>query len=232
MLSSLEPLEERFRQVEEESERRALQEQELSANELVDPDLVSLSRRGHQRKKSSVSVSRFGQPSNSNGASSSTSPTPSLLAAVAHKSTFYHSLANPRSMDSFISEGSEDESHHLEDDQQITQVERIHGRQPFQKTVEAMLPRRMSRSHSSNVLSPNTRLVIDVSVEKATVDAAHAHSEDIHTTTIHATKAGELRPRTSRTIDALGAKPPANGLVERAKSFARKFGRKRKTESG
>jgi hypothetical protein len=135
-------------------------------------------------------------------------------------------------MDSFISEGSEDESHHLEDDQQVTQVERIHGRQPFQKTVEAILPRRMSRSRSSNVLSPNTRLVIDVSVEKATVDAAHARSEDIHTTTIHATKAGELRPRTSQTIGALGAKPPANGLVERAKSFARKFGRKRKPESG
>lgn len=208
-----------------------MQEQEQSGNELVDPDLVSLSRRGHQRKKSSVSVSRFGQPLTSNGASSSTSPTPSLLATVAHKSTFYHSLANPRSMDSFISEGSEDESHHLEDDQQVTQVERIHGRQPFQKTVEAILPRRMSRSHSSNVLSPSTRLVIDVSVEKATVDVAHARSEDIHTT-IHATSAGELRPRTSRTINSLGAKPPANGLVERAKSFARKFGRKRKPESG
>lgn len=66
----------------------------------------------------------------------------------------------------------------------------------------------------------------------ATVDAAHARSEDIHTTTIHATKAGELRPITSRTISALGAKPQANGLVERAKSFARKFGRKRKPESG
>lgn len=209
-----------------------MQEQERSANELVDPDLVSLSRHAHQRKKSSVSVSRFGQPSTSIGPSSSTSPTPSLLAAVAHKSTFYHSLANPRSMDSFISEGSEDESRHLEDDQQVTQVERIHGRQPFQKTVEAILPRRMSRSHSSNVLSPNTRLVIDVSVEKATVDAAHARSEDIHTTTIHATKAGELHRRTSRTISALGAKPQATGLVERAKSFARKFGRKRKPESG
>lgn len=204
-----------------------MQEQDLSTNELVDPDLVSLSRRGHQRKKSSVSISRFGQP----GASSSTSPTPSLLATVAHKSTFYHSLANPRSMDSFISERSEDESHHLEDDQQVTRVERIHSRQPFQKTVEAILPRRMVRSQSSNVLSPSTRLVIDVSVEKATVDTAYARSEDIHTTTIHATKAGELSPRASR-INALGAKPPADGLVERAKSFARKFGRKRKPESG
>jgi hypothetical protein len=205
-----------------------MQEQELSANELVDPDLVSSSRWGHQRKKSSVSISRFGQPANSNSASSSTSPTPSLL-ATAHKSTFYHSLANPRSMDSFISERSEDESHHLEDDQQVTQVEQIHGRQPFQKTVEAILPRRMSRSHSSNILSPSTHLVIGVSVEKATVDA---RSEDIHTTTVHATNAGDLRPRTSRSVSALGAKPLSNGLVERAKSFARKFGRKRKPESG
>ncbi|KAG1856893.1 hypothetical protein C8R48DRAFT_718106 [Suillus tomentosus] len=227
MLASIEPLEEKFRQVEEESERRAMQEQDLSTNELVDPDLISLSRRGHQRKKSSVSISRFGQP----GASSSTSPTSSPLATVGHKSTFYHSLANPRSMDSFISERSEDESHHLEDDQQVTRVERIHSRQPFQKTVEAILPRRMVRSHSSNVLSPSTRLVIDVSVEKATVDTAYARSEDNHTTTIHATKAGELSPRASR-ISALGAKPPADGLVERAKSFARKFGRKRKPESG
>ncbi|KAG2153217.1 hypothetical protein DEU56DRAFT_473164 [Suillus clintonianus] len=229
MLSSLEPLEERFRQVEEESERRAMQEQEQSANELVDPDQA---RRRHRRKKSSVSVSRFGQPSYVNGSSSSTSPTPSLLAAVAHKSTFYHSLVNPRSMDSFISEGSENESHHLEDDQQVTQVQRIHGRQPFQKAVGAILPRRMSRSHSQNVLSTNTRLVVDVSVEKATVDAAHAHSEDNHTTTIHATKGAELRPSTSRTISALSAKPPTNGLVDRAKSFARKFGRKRKPVSG
>lgn len=206
-----------------------MQEQleELSANELVDPDSVSSSRRGHQRKKSTVSVSRFGQPSNTNGASSSTSPTASLLATVAQKSTFYHSLANPRSMDSFISEGSEDESRHLEDDQLVTQVERIHGRQPFQKTVEAILPRRMSRSRSSNVLSSNTRLVIDVSVEKATVDAAYARSEDTHTTTIQATNVG--RPRTSQTI---GARPTANGIVERAKYFARKFGRKRQPESG
>lgn len=210
-----------------------MQEQleELSANELVDPDSVSSSRRGHHRKKSTVSVSRFGQPSNSNGTSSSTSPTASLLATVAQKSTFYHSLANPRSMDSFISEGSEDEdeSRHLEDDQQVTQVERIHGRQPFQKTVEAILPRRMSRSRSSNVLSSNTRLVIDVSVEKATVDTSYARSEETHTTTIQATKVG--RPRTS-TVGSLGAKPTANGLVERAKSFARKFGRNRQPESG
>ncbi|KAG0708638.1 hypothetical protein DFH29DRAFT_426288 [Suillus ampliporus] len=225
MLTSLEPLEERFKQVEEESERRAMREQERSANELVDPE-TSLSRRRHHRKKSSVSVSRFGQPLDGNGASSSTSPTPSILATVAHKSTFYHSLANPRSMDSFISEGSEDESHHIEDDQHVTQVERIHGRQPF---VEAILPRRMSRSQSQNVLSSSAHMVIDVSVEKATVDAAHTRTDGIHTT-VHATKAGELRPQTS--LSASGVKPPANGLVERAKSLARKLGRKRKPVSG
>ncbi|KAG1723127.1 uncharacterized protein EDB91DRAFT_183835 [Suillus paluster] len=229
MLSSLEPLEERFRQVEEESERRAMEEHERSANELVDPE-VSLSKRRHQRKKTSVSVSRFGQPSDSNGASSSTSPTPSVLATVAQKSTFYHSLANPRSMDSFISEGSENESHHLEDDQHVTQVERIDGRQPFRNTVEAILPRRMSRSRSHNILSPSTRVLVDVSVEKATMDASHSRSDAIHTT-VRATKGGELRPRAS-TTSVLGAKPPTNGLVERAKSFARNFGRKRKPVSG
>ncbi|OAX40222.1 hypothetical protein K503DRAFT_781580 [Rhizopogon vinicolor AM-OR11-026] len=224
MLSSLGPLEERFRQVEEESERRAVQEQEQWADELVDP-ATSVSRRLHHRKRSSVSVSRFGQPSDSYITSSSTSPTPSTLASVAQKSTFYHSLANPRSMDSFISEGSEDESHHLEDDQHVTQVEQIDGRPPFQKRVDAILPRRMSRSHSHNVLSPSTHMVIDVSVERATVDAAHTHSDGIQTT-IHATRPGQLR-RTS-TLNSQTAKSPANGLVERAKLFARKLGRKRK----
>jgi hypothetical protein len=129
-------------------------------------------------------------------------------------------------MDSFISEGSEDESHHLEDDQHVTQVEQIDGRQPFQKRVDAILPRRMSRSHSHNVLSPSTHVVIGVSVEKATVDAAHPHSDGIRTT-IHAAKAGELRPRAS-AISAQVAQSPADGLIQRAKSFARKLGRKRK----
>lgn len=123
-------------------------------------------------------------------------------------------------MESFISEGSEDESHHLEDDQHVTEVKQINGRQSFQKRVDAILPRRMSRSRSHNVLSPSTRMVIGVSVEQATaVDGAHTHPDGIHTT-IEATR--------SRDLPTLSTQPAKYGLVQRAKTFARKLGRKRK----
>jgi len=130
-------------------------------------------------------------------------------------------------MDSFISEGSEgDSSHHLEE-QHVTQVEQIDGRQSFQKRVDAILPRRMSRSRSHNVLSPPSQhMVIDVSVEKAIVNAANTHYDGVHTS-VQATRAGETRSGAS-TLSGQAAKLPVHGLVQRAKSFACKLGRKRK----
>jgi len=134
-------------------------------------------------------------------------------------------LYQPRSIDSFISEVSEHELHHSEDDQHVTEVERVDGRPPLQKRVDAILSRRISRSHSHNLLPPSKHMVIDVSVEKATVDSPHTHSDDIHTT-IHAARSG-LHSRAS-TLSTQATTSPAHGLVQRAKSFARKFGRRRK----
>jgi len=216
---SLDSLEEKFRRVEEASERRP---PEPSQSELVDPTGAVDSRRHHHRKQS-VSISRFGQCQDDQGGSPSTSMQ-SPLTAVASKSTFYHTLAHPRSWESLVSEASEDETHRLEDNQQVTQVDRIAGRQTLPKTMGAMLPRSLSRAQSQTLIVPTRSVVtVDISVEKTTAVASHTEP-DGRTSIAYATK--PLRPRAS----TLHAQPSGGNLMERAKYFARKLQRKSATE--
>ncbi|KAH7921443.1 hypothetical protein BV22DRAFT_1038658 [Leucogyrophana mollusca] len=226
MFSSLDPLEEKFRLVEEASERRARDEQRSREGELM--DYAAGPSNSHRRKKS-VLVSRFGQPLEGQGGNDASASSPSPLATVASKSTFYHTLANPRSVESFISEGAdlEDDTYHLEDDHHVTQVERIAGRQTLPKTMGAILPRRLSRTQSQNVLSSaNTNVVIGVSVEEATVDASHPRHEGSRAMA-YATKSTALRTRAS-TLSVPNAQPSGNSLMARAKGIAQKMRRKSK----
>ncbi|KAH7883263.1 hypothetical protein F5I97DRAFT_1903674 [Phlebopus sp. FC_14] len=211
MFTSLDSLEEKFRQVEEASERQALvgSDPSLSQIELVDPQTHA---RHRPRRKQSVSVSRFGQPYDGQEGRDSSSTTTSPLFAVATKSTFYHSMANPRSFDSFISEASEDQTYrHLGENQHVTQIERIAGRHRLSR----------SRSQSKNV-PHNKSVVIGISVERTTSDASQS-LEGSQCSTAYATKSAPLRPRAS-TIGLPVS--PGGRLLERARSFARKLQRK------
>ncbi|KAF8841711.1 hypothetical protein BDN67DRAFT_966785 [Paxillus ammoniavirescens] len=226
MLTSLDSLEERFRRVEEASERAFDAEPVPSRSELVNPFAAESSRKRPHGRKKSVSVSRFGQSYDEQTAGSSNLLVPSPLCAVAAKSTLYHTLANPRSFESLISEGSEDEAR-LEDNQHVTQVERITGRQTLPKTVGAMLPRRLSRTQSQTMYVPSKKNVaISISVERTTANASHT-PPDSRTSTAYATKT--LRSRAS-TIDVPVSQSSGGGLMERAKDFARKLRRKSRAD--
>ncbi|KAF9228485.1 hypothetical protein BS17DRAFT_341157 [Gyrodon lividus] len=223
MLGSLDSLEEKFKRVEEASERAFDGSEPLSQSELVDP--IVKPRQRHRRKKS-VSVSRFGQCYDEQAGGSSNSSVPSPLCAVASKSTLYHTLANPRSFESFISEGTE-ETHCLEDNTHVTQVERIAGRQTLPKTVGAMLPRRLSRTQSQNIYIRSKRnLVIDISVEKTTADTSHTPPHGSNSTA-YATK--PLRPRAS-TMGVTVSQLSGGSLMEQARDFMRKLRRKSRAE--
>lgn len=163
------------------------------------------------------------------------SSAPSPLSAVASKSTFYHTLANvrhlllrrvscdadvrlqPRSVDSLVSEKSEQEVHYTEEEHEI-QVERIAGRQSLPKTMGALLPRRLARHQSQlDYVSIKRGMVIDVSVETTTEPSRL--SSDLHTSTAYATRPSRAR---AATVDILSS----NSLMERAKDLARKLRRK------
>jgi len=196
--------------MEQASERRALDEPELSPSELV--DLLPEPRKHH--KKAAISISQFGkQDEREDGGHS---PASSPLSAAASKSTFYHTLANPRSVESFVSQNSEEETQHT-DAQHDIQVERIAGRQTLPKTVGALLPRRLTRAQSHlDITSINKGMVIiDVSVETTTESSCFPPN-------MQASTAYAARPRAA----TVGVMTSHGGLMERAKDFARKLRRK------
>ncbi|KAG6381997.1 hypothetical protein JVT61DRAFT_628 [Boletus reticuloceps] len=212
MESSLDLLEEKFRRVEQASERKALYELEPSRTELAEP--LPQPRKHH--KKPAVSVSQFGKPEEQ-GEDGLRSLAPSPLSAAASKSTFYHTLANPRSVESFVSEISEETQH--TDEQHEILVERIAGRQTLPQTVGALLPRRLTRVQSHlDYTSINGSMVIDVSVE-TTMESTHL-APDMQSSTVYT--AGPSRSRAA----TVGVMTFNGGLVERAKDLARKLRRK------
>jgi len=207
-------LEEKFRRVERASERRALDEPELSRNELVD---LSMEPRKH-RKKPAISVSQFGKQEERED-DGLHSPVPSPLSAAASKSTFYHTLANPRSVESCVSDNSEEETQHTDEQHEI-QVERIAGHQTLPKTVGVLLPRRLAHAQSQlDFASINRGMVIDVSVE-TTTESSH-FPPNLQRSTAYA-----ARPRAA----TVGVLTSHGGLVELAKDFARKLRRKSRAE--
>lgn len=196
----LESLEEKFREVEEASERRVLDDPS------VDEPLYSISHATSSRR------SELGQSHPNQAGSSSPTSTPSLLRAA--KSTLYRTLAGP-----FISGG--DDSNNPEGDQHATEIERIGGRQTIPKTMETLLPRRLSRTKTrsqSLFVTSNTNVVIGVSVERRTTDDLGPTEQSW---TVHAPKARRAR---AFTIDF---PPPGSNLVGRAKEFAQRIRRKK-----
>ncbi|KIM62351.1 hypothetical protein SCLCIDRAFT_119735 [Scleroderma citrinum Foug A] len=202
----LESLEEKFREVEEASERRALDDPP------IDEPLYHIPHATSSRPSKLAQVCMGPSHPNQAGSSSPTS-TPSLLRAA--KSTFCRTLAGP-----FIS-GDSDGNNIPEGDQRATEIERIAGRQTNPKTMGTRrLSRAKTRSQSLFVTS-NTNVVIGVSVERTTTDCPGPTEPSW---TVHAPN-----PRRARafTIDFLPSNHPGPNLVGRAKEFAQRIRRKK-----
>ncbi|OBZ69482.1 hypothetical protein A0H81_10103 [Grifola frondosa] len=189
--------------VEEESERRARAEEEAeqqststdsppsgssptartpppTPNPTPAPAAVAAVRdSARERRRGSISVSRFGQAAD---LSSDTAGHPASLPSrkssiIVNTGAFYQAQVHNGSADSFAS------SHHSPtdplDEEQVTQIEMIAGRQSLGKAVGGMLARRLSlsrsRTRSRDVLGPSaaSSVFIGVSVEEATVQAEH-----------------------------------------------------------
>lgn len=120
----------------------------------------------------------------------------------------------------------------LEDDVHVTQVQQIAGRrQSISKAVGNMLPRRISRARSVNVLAPSptsdTNVVIGVSVEEAIIDAPEEAAEAATghgRATVYAL--GALRSRASTFTMGYSRTSPDKGWVTKAKGLTEKFRRK------
>ncbi|KAI6046302.1 hypothetical protein EDC04DRAFT_3006239 [Pisolithus marmoratus] len=229
MHTSLELLEEKFRAVEEASERRALYSDEPGAMDTVasmnrEPSnsTRSASTSHRLRMKRPASVSFFGQSYVSQASSSSCRSTPSPIPTAAPQSAFYPILAKSKyCFETFISKGDDENPQ-----EGVIEVRRIPGRHALQNAMGSLLPRRTSRtqlrrSHSVFVTS-DVNVVVGVSVEQTT-SADYSDSPSEQCFTVHAPKRG--RPR-GFTLDVPSPDPSARSLTQRAINFARRMRRK------
>ncbi|TFK45099.1 hypothetical protein BDQ12DRAFT_718206 [Crucibulum laeve] len=236
MAACPEPLERIFKKVEEESERRAREESFGSLTEVSElgekAESSATNTRTRTRRRGSISISRIGQLqlTDEDYKSSQGPPTPKRVPSIASHSPFYQAQIANDSIASFASgaSGLSNDNAHTEDDHHVTQMEQIAGRQSISKKVGSMLPRRLSRARSANVIAAgDANMVIGVSVQEATVETPEDEDEDERSgASVHAP--GGLRYQASR-MSMPGSVPPSKGSwVTRAKGFTQKFRRKGK----
>jgi len=216
--------------VEEESERRAQDRYLAPATESS-----AFSTKFRDRRRGSLSISVFGQPSQTsieNTSNGSMSTLLSPLANAASRSQFYHSLANPKSMDSLISERSADDDIRSEDDYVlVTRMQTIAGRHNRILTtvdkVSALLSRKLShkRTRATSIsIPPAGDMVIGVSVEQATVEAETDKATFKRATAYAGGTQHTLRKRTSWL--SMPGNIGQGGIGMKTKAFTQKFRRK------
>jgi len=220
-----EPLEQKFRQVEQETERRA---QEDAAGEREEsPELSQkaefpATNETKSRRRGSVSITRFGQLSNDRPQSSGGTSIHKPVTTLAAKSPLYAQLAND-SVGSVASAGS---THlNVEEENHVTQV-RFAGHHSISRKMNSFLPQRLTRSRSANVIAPREpSLRIGVSVEEATVESASGEHDTPSHASVHAGPNIRNKPP---WLTLSGSSPPKSSWVARAKGFTQKFRRKDK----
>ncbi|KAF8345198.1 hypothetical protein F5887DRAFT_219033 [Amanita rubescens] len=230
MVDQMEPLEKLFLQVEEETERRAeLESQTISLSEPTtrgepttsagEPSLTrnntATSANGTVRRRGgSVSVTRFGELSASDRKDSSRSINPSHMA-------LYQAQQVNDSFDSFPPGSKyDDDDEEIEGDHLTTQVYGS-ARGGLSKAVGDLLPRRLSRSGSEQVISKSVMeppMVVGVHVEEATVELT---TEELPCATVHATNSARKRGASSGSTSST--------WVEKAKDLTQKLRRRSKT---
>jgi hypothetical protein len=127
---------------------------------------------------------------------------------------------------SFASGASDfsDERAHTEDTQ-IVQMRQIAGKQSFSKAVNHILPRRLSRSRSNNVLVPPTELIIGVSVQESRTESLASESLQLGTTATVSAPGNQLNKDSRRSSTA------NKKWLTKAKSYMQNLGHKAKQAS-
>ncbi|KAI0753409.1 hypothetical protein C8Q80DRAFT_1267815 [Daedaleopsis nitida] len=194
-------IEQIFQKVEEETERRALEEQreeERSRPSTANrPSPTGTTATGstaaaaaataaagrdptRDRRRGSISVSRFGQTADlSAGTCDNPSKLPSrknsLIINAGTNGAFYKAQKFTGSADSFASDTELPQQEDAHDEEQVTQMETIAGRVSLGKAMGRTIARRLSRARtrSRDILTVPSGLVIGVSVEEATTEAEH-----------------------------------------------------------
>ncbi|CDO77587.1 hypothetical protein BN946_scf184936.g12 [Trametes cinnabarina] len=222
-------IEQIFQKVEEETERRAREqlqyelEEQARQSRVGSPALASpvlplapaapvavsivgmgATTRERDRRRGSISVSRFGQIVAADGqdiANTSAVPsrTNSVIINAGNTGAFYQAQRYAGSADSFASSRSSSSARHPrphprhahahdEDLEQVTQMATIAGKVSIGKAVGGIIARRLSmsrsRTRSRDILTSPTGLVIGVSVEEATTEVededadVHVHDDE------------------------------------------------------
>lgn len=234
---SLESLEEKFRAVEEASERRALCSDEprttdataTAASMNCEPSnstrrSASTSHRVRILKRP-ASVSFFGQ-SVSQTSSSSCRSSPSPIPTAAPQPASCPTLAKSKyGFETFISKDRDDE--HPREGDRVIEVRRTAGRHALQNAMGSLLPRRISRTRlrrsQSVFVTGDVNVVVGVSVEQTTSALDCSDSPSDQCFTVHAPKRGRAR---AFTVDFPSSDSSARSLAQRAMDFARRMRRK------
>ncbi|KAI0919243.1 hypothetical protein AcV5_002208 [Taiwanofungus camphoratus] len=234
MTSRSDRIEQIFQRVEEESERRAQAEHAERSDPtqnvltMISPAAAATLRVPRERRRGSVTVSRFGQSAESSPeASDKPCGTPTSVSFIVQKTGFYQAQTQTGSADSLASATDDAGAHDHVDEEQFIQVENIAGKQSISKAISRRLSR--SKTRSRDVLSSaNSSVIIGVSVEEATVEhEAHDDAEGRAGTSVAYCPA-TLPRRESRGSMAgeKGERGAAGGWLGKAKGLTHKFRRK------
>ncbi|CCM02986.1 uncharacterized protein FIBRA_05101 [Fibroporia radiculosa] len=212
-----------FLRVEEESERRAHERAEVEAQQsnVASPMTTTVVR---DRRRGSVSVSRFGQGVENTIENKPNDTLSSVASYVTRKPTFYQADSNVHgSADSLASatDGDLPQHDHTIEEEQVVQMATIAGKQSLSKAFSRKLSR--SRTRSRDVLTSS--FVIGVSVEEATVET---EAEEVYSATsvsfAHAHTPGALRPQRSKM--SIVDRSERAGWMDKARDLTQKFRRR------
>lgn len=234
--TSLESLEEKFRAVEEASERRALSSDEPGTLDATTASMNCEPSNSTRRSASTshrvrilkrpASVSFFGQSVSGQTSSSSCRSTPSPIPTAAPQPASCPTLAKSKyCFETFISKDRDDENPREGDP--VIEVRRIAGRHALQNAMGSLLPRRISRTRlrrsQSVFVTGDVNVVVGVSVEQTTSALDCSDSPSDQCFTVHAPKRGRAR---AFTVDFPSSDSSARSLAQRAMDFARRMRRK------
>ncbi|KAI0030321.1 hypothetical protein K488DRAFT_87892 [Vararia minispora EC-137] len=217
-----EALEKIFQKLEQESERRA--QEDLASNPVAAGAAAARSAT-RDRRRTSISISRFGQVDDPQTTTFSIPTTPTL-STTPHIYTQRHRDSTDSLESTSSTVGAHE--HHLESDH-VTQVHRIAARQSIGRSVGGILQRTLSRSRSKPqlVAGADVDVVIGVVVEEAAT-VEHAPEEDDlrpeSRAMAYADSGRQLRNQASRFTIAAAAPPPERkGIMGRAKELSRRI---------
>ncbi|TFK26313.1 hypothetical protein FA15DRAFT_693250 [Coprinopsis marcescibilis] len=242
-----EPLERIFREVEEESERRAEAESHRAAElEKLLGD-AAVDKKIKARRRGSISISRLGQLTLTEDPFSAKSPkgppTPNNFSSIASSSPFYQNQIANASTSSVASGASafSNDNAHTEDSAQVIQIQQIPSRM---SSIHKIIPRRLSRARSTSVI-PNADNIIDigVSIQETTVHSSASTEEGVTETPsrrVSVSASHSLRGQSSRSrlSNAGSSSPPSvinntnntsGNWFSRTRAFTQKLVKKSKT---